>query len=132
MKPHSNTKRGGYMNVFLGRGNGRRVHRLVLEAFVGPCPEGLEACHSNGDPTDNRLENLRWGTHEDNHQDRVKHGTLNQGERAGGVKLTAEQVRNIRSLAARGVLQKDLAQRYGVTKQTVSKIVKGERWAHVV
>lgn len=39
------------------------VHRLVLESFVGPCPEGMEACHNNGNGFDNRLENLRWDTH---------------------------------------------------------------------
>ena len=36
------------------------IHRLVLEAFVGPCPHGCEADHINCDPHDNRLENLRW------------------------------------------------------------------------
>jgi len=43
-----------------------RVHRLVLEAFVGPCPHGCEACHRNNDPSDNRIENLRWDTKQSN------------------------------------------------------------------
>lgn len=51
------------------------VHRLVLLAFVGPCPEGMEACHINGDPADNRVENLRWDTRSENQRDRVRHGT---------------------------------------------------------
>lgn len=51
------------------------VHRLVLMAFVGPCPEGKEACHRNGDGSDNRLENLYWGTHAENCADMVIHGT---------------------------------------------------------
>jgi len=42
------------------------VHRLVLEAFVGPCPDGMECCHNDGDRTNNRLENLRWDTHKNN------------------------------------------------------------------
>jgi hypothetical protein len=42
------------------------VHRLVLESFVGPCPDGMEACHANGNGFDNRVENLRWDTHEEN------------------------------------------------------------------
>ena len=50
------------------------VHRLVLEAFVGPCPEGMEACHNNGVPDDNRVENLRWDTRSANRLDRVAHG----------------------------------------------------------
>ena len=51
------------------------LHRLVLEAFVGPCPEGMEGCHNNGDPSDNRLENLRWDTRSGNRYDSVRHGT---------------------------------------------------------
>lgn len=50
------------------------VHRLVLEAFVGPCPEGMEALHGNAIRNDNRLCNLRWDTKSENSQDRVRHG----------------------------------------------------------
>lgn len=51
-----------------------KVHRLVLEAFVGPAPSGLVCCHNNGDGTDNRLENLRWDTLSANSKDAVRHG----------------------------------------------------------
>lgn len=67
-----------YLRVLLRDADGRRkqwyVHRLVLFAFVGPCPEGLEGCHNNGDGSDNRLSNLRWDTQQSNRQD-----TLSQG-----------------------------------------------------
>lgn len=53
----------------------RYVHRLVLEAFVGPCPEGHEVCHNDGDPTNNHVSNLRYGTVSDNRYDSVRHGT---------------------------------------------------------
>lgn len=56
-------------------GKTRFVHHLVLEVFVGPMPEGKEACHRNGIRTDNRLENLYWGTRSENVQDAIKHGT---------------------------------------------------------
>ena len=73
LKPHH-----GYWRVELNR-NGKcacfRVHRLVLAAFVGPLPEGKEVCHNNGNPGDNRLENLRYGTKSENQRDRIKHGT---------------------------------------------------------
>jgi hypothetical protein len=44
--------------------------------FVGPAPEGMEGCHYNGDPTDNRLENLRWDTRKANVADAIRHGTF--------------------------------------------------------
>lgn len=52
-----------------------RMHTLVLVAFVGPRPPGLEACHLDGDCTNNRLSNLRWDTHLANEQDKSRHGT---------------------------------------------------------
>ena len=76
----------GHLIVTLCASDGSRkiakVHRLVLEAFVGPNPPGLECCHNNGDPSDNRVENLRWGTHRENMRDKIKHGT-NWGRFAG-------------------------------------------------
>ncbi len=51
-----------------------QVHRLVLEAFVGPRPAGMEGCHWNDIPTDNRLENLRWDTRSANVADSVRNG----------------------------------------------------------
>lgn len=53
----------------------RGLHRVVLESFVGPCPEGMEGCHGDGDPTNNRVENLRWDTHTGNLADMRVHGT---------------------------------------------------------
>ncbi|MCF8703308.1 NUMOD4 motif-containing HNH endonuclease [Corynebacterium pseudokroppenstedtii] len=50
------------------------VHRLVAEAFLGPCPEGMVVCHNNGNLADNRLSNLRYGTRSENMHDRVKRG----------------------------------------------------------
>lgn len=72
-------KHHGYRSVCLYRGDGKQtrrgVHRLVLTAFVGECPQDHEACHRNGDTSDNRLENLYWGTTSENRIDTVRHGT---------------------------------------------------------
>ncbi|WP_423203306.1 HNH endonuclease signature motif containing protein [Mycobacterium intracellulare] len=68
----------GYLvvSVYAGqRARQRYVHHLVLETFVGPRPPGQECRHLNGDRTDNRLCNLRWGTHSENQFDQVAHGT---------------------------------------------------------
>lgn len=72
----SASKSGGHLRVILwvrGEPISAQVHVLVLEAFVGPCPGGMECCHNNGNPKDNRIENLRWDTHKANMADRVKH-----------------------------------------------------------
>lgn len=66
----------GYHNVHLcyqGKRQKYKVHRLVLEAFVGPCPEGYQTRHLDGNPDNNHLENLCWGTAEDNSKDKVVH-----------------------------------------------------------
>ncbi|MCH9728406.1 MAG: NUMOD4 motif-containing HNH endonuclease [Actinomycetia bacterium] len=70
----------GHLIVCLNKSGQRRmwlVHRLVMLGFVGTCPEGHEVCHNNGEPADNRLANLRYGTQSDNSRDRVRHGTHN-------------------------------------------------------
>ena len=72
------SKRGGYPDVSLyaqGKRERRSVHALVAESFIGARPEGMEVCHNDGNPTNNHLDNLRYGTRSDNMLDRVRHGT---------------------------------------------------------
>lgn len=57
-----------------GTANQMYVHRLVLEAFVGPCPEGMEGLHWDDDQKNNHLSNLRWGTRSDNISDMKRNG----------------------------------------------------------
>lgn len=52
-----------------------KIHRVMCEAFYGPCPPGHEVRHLNGIKTDNRIENLRWGTGSENIRDTIRHGT---------------------------------------------------------
>lgn len=78
-----------YLTVGLPVGDRRhpkRIHRLVLTAFVGPCPVGMVCCHNNGDRHDNRLENLRWDTPASNVNDMRIHGTIASGDRSGSRK----------------------------------------------
>lgn len=66
---------GGYLYVRLYK-NGKRqrclVHRLMLEAFIGPCPEGYQTCHNNGDKENNLIPNIRWDTPYNNTQDKIR------------------------------------------------------------
>lgn len=122
----------GHLMVTLcrdGSRDRRRVHRLVLEAFVGPNPPGTEGCHNDGDPTNNRLENLRWDTVLANKADRERHGRTARGERHGRSKLTVAQVAELRRLRAAGATQTSLAERFGISQPHVSAICRGDFWS---
>jgi hypothetical protein len=117
----------GHLHVLIregGRGSRARklrVHHAVLLTYVGPRPDGHEGRHLNDDPTDNRVENLSWGTRLQNADDRRR----NRGF-AGTPTLTEAQVAAIRTdeRAARAV-----AVEYGVTHTTILRIRRGESWA---
>jgi hypothetical protein len=106
------------------------VHHLVLDAFVGPRKPGQECAHNNGNPTDNRIENLRWATKVENAADRKIHGTVadQSGEKNGNAKLTTKQVKEIKR-DRRSV--NEIAQDYGVSWQTIGDIKKGLKWKNV-
>ena len=106
-----------------------RIHKLVLEAFVGKKPQGMECCHNDGNPFNNHIDNLRWDTPKNNHADKVKHGTTNRGERCGTAKLTLDQVNAIRKDDR---LQRIIAEEYGVRQSLISRIKNGVRWQHDV
>lgn len=107
------------------------VHRLVLEAFVGPCPEGMEACHNDGDTTNNRLDNLRWDTRKGNHADRKKHGTTPTGEKNPGCKITADTVRLIRRWYTEGWTEREIREELRLSKAQVNKIINRKSWTHI-
>jgi len=113
------------------RSHPRTVHRLVLEAFVGPCPDGMEGCHNDGNPLNNALSNLRWDTRKANMADRGAHGRTHQGSRVSMSKLTEADVVAIRAAHEAGELNTDLAIRYNVSKLTISKIVNRRSWKHI-
>lgn len=132
LKPYRDRK--GYLAIKL-RVNGRKqtfkVHHLVLLAFVGPRPEGMECRHLDGNKTNNRPENLCWGTGTENVADRLRHGTTARGEHHGQARLTETNVIEIRKLLAQGMPQQAIASRFGVSRMTIWKIKMGICWAHV-
>lgn len=104
------------------------VASLVAAAFIGPRPEGLLVLHGDGDSTNNRAVNLRYGTHVDNMDDARSHGTLTQGEKQWLAKLTADEVKFIRVTNLSGAY---LAAQYGVTPACISAIRQRKNWKHV-
>lgn len=124
----------GYPMVTLfsdGKRMQRTVHSLVLECFVGPRPEGMDACHYDGTRDNNRLDNLRWDTREGNLQDMVRHGTVLRGERSPGSILTNDDVREIRKLSAIGAGYSELADMFGVSSTTIGSVVRRKTWKHI-
>lgn len=77
--------KSGHLRVVLKRPEGGRlqqyVHRLLLAAFVGPCPDGHECCHNDGNGSNNHVTNLRWDTASSNMYDKVKHGVHHHANR---------------------------------------------------
>jgi hypothetical protein len=124
----------GYPVVRFSRGGGEyvmgRVHRLVCTAFHGQPPfEGAQVAHNDGDPGNPRADNLRWATAKENAADTLIHGTRARGERQGLARLTEAQVREIRTFG--DCTQAELAMRYGVQREAIGKVLRGERWAHL-
>jgi len=90
LKPQRDS--GGYQKVALSRpGQVRRfrVHKLVAEAFIGPCPPGEEARHLNDVKDDNRAANLAYGTRRDNGRDAVENGVHRRPRRVRGAQVPA-------------------------------------------
>ncbi len=124
----------GYQHVMLrlnGQGVTRQVHRLVLEAFVGPCPPGMECCHfPDQNPTNNRLENLRWDTKSKNMREKINADQV-RGSRHPAAKLNESDIRAIHESNSLGESYASLGRRFKVSDTTISKIINRKKWAHV-
>jgi hypothetical protein len=105
------------------------VHQLVLMAFVGPKVGNQQCCHNNGNPKDNRVENLRWDDPKHNVADRLVHGTHQLGSKNHRAKLTEQQA--IEILLSKDRI-KDIAEKYSVSPSLVCNIKSGCRWPHLV
>jgi hypothetical protein len=127
-------RRCGYLYVDLKRAGGRvnkRVNVFIIETFVGPAPPGMECRHENGDRTDNRLENLLWGTRTDNMLDAIGHGTIARGSRHHSAKLDERDIPLIRAYQPGVDSLSILARIYGVSTSVISEIITGKAWKHV-
>lgn len=108
-----------------------RTHVLVLTMFVGPCPDGREGLHWDGDKTNNDVSNLRWGTRSENMKDAVRQGSHVRPLSSGRREMTPEQVRSIPGLRRRGLTQEQVGKLLGVSQTNISSIERGKTWGHL-
>lgn len=113
------TVKSGHQSVVIGRKYGSaQIHRLVLQEFLGPCPLDMEVRHWDGNPGNNRLDNLVYGTRKENILDVYD---THEAWR----KLSAAQVREIRQMLAEGIRGARIAEKFGISQTTVSSIKLG-------
>jgi hypothetical protein len=126
--------RSGYPSVNLCVANKPQsccVHSLVLEAFRGPRPPGLEGCHDDGCRGNSALSNLRWDTKLANEQDKVDHGHSPKGEKNLLAKLREPDIRRAFALRAEGKSFRQIAGLLGCTRANVGYIINRKTWSHV-
>ena len=104
------------------------IHRLVLLAFVGPCSDGMQGRHLDGNASNNNLVNLKWGSPAENAADKLTHGTQPMGRHTYNAKLTEEDVCKIRSMNG---LYQDIGVAFGVSASLVGAIKRREKWRHI-
>lgn len=131
--PSKNPAYGSYRRISLSVSTIRKahfVHRLVAEAFIGPCPAGQEVNHKNGIRDDNRPENLEYVSRSEN----LLHSFANLkpdklfGTRCRFAKLKAVDIPRIKLLRSWGLTYKDIAADFGVSLQAIHYICAGKHW----
>lgn len=123
--------RNGYLSVRLSKDNRlhhKSLHRLIYETYKGSIPFGYHIDHINGIRTDNRLDNLRIVTPEENNKNRLK---LRRGIEVNTAKLTEEEVMEIRKAKSKGVNSYQLAKKFNVGRSTINRIALGITWKHL-
>ncbi len=106
----------------------KSIHRMVVEAFVGTIPDGMQINHIDGNKQNNHLDNLEICTGSQNQLHR--HRVLRQhiGEKHPRAKLKEVDIHCIRGMAADGMSQQCIADRYSVDRTAISLILRGKNW----
>lgn len=134
LKPQINNS--GYLIVVLhkdGKPYAKLVHRIVMEAFVGPCQEDIWVNHRDGDKTNNFLSNLEYTTISYNHRHAYKTGLRSKvGVNHHMASFIEADISIIRKRFKDGEKQKVIAADYNVSREAISHIVNRRTWAHIV
>lgn len=128
------TMSGGYPKVNIYNENGAwsaHIHKLLMFVFVGPRPDGLEVHHKDDNPQNCHLDNLCYGTKKENQIDAIRNGKYLTGENCHAAKRTDDEIRDVRRLAAEGMPYQEIAERFGMGRNYVCKIVTRKIWKHL-
>lgn len=125
----------GYRTVIFTKFNKDQrflVHRLVTLAFIGPCPEGRQVNHKDGDKLNNAASNLEYVTPRENVAHAYATGlTRNRGEDHHHARFTVEDVLDIRRRVAQGEPQRSLARFHNASPAAINEIINRATWKHV-
>ncbi len=114
------------------RATAEGIHRLVAFAFLSPpTPAQDRVRHLDGDPTNNVVGNLVWGTQKENCADAIRHGRTLKGLKNPQAKMTPKRVLLSRMLQREGVSDGIIGTLFGVTSETIRRACNGEQWGHV-
>lgn len=113
------------------------AHRISYEFFNAPIHKGMCVCHRCDNPSCVNPHHLFEGTRSDNMQDASRKGRLDvdrggKGTENSNVKLTDDDVREIRRLHSEGWSGARLGRKFGVIKENIYHIVKGRAWRHLL
>jgi hypothetical protein len=125
------TDKDGYGTIAPTHGTLKKAHRVAYEMMIGPIPDAMGVLHTCDNPSCCNPLHLFIGTQADNDRDRDQKGRTQRGERHGNAKLTADAVRQIRTLRADGASQQGIADRFGVHQTAISSVLSGRTWGHV-
>ncbi len=131
-KPYKNRDGRLYVSLYNdGLQTTFSVHRLVLEAFVGPRPKGMEACHfPDPSPLNNTLKNLRWDTPSNNQKDRIVHGTYQYGEKNRLSKLNDVMIAEMQALREQGLSYAKIGRMYSVCAQAAWNAINNKTYQY--
>lgn len=121
-----------------GSSKRRYIHTIVLETFVEARPQGMECRHLDGNPENNKIENLKWGSKSENTRDSVKHGThwlsknIQKGSMCKWAKLNEFKVRVIKKLLIENNLNiKEISEIFRVSNTSIYDILMNRTWKHI-
>lgn len=126
LQPGMGTNGRPYVNLWDGkRGHVRYIHKLVAEAFLGPCPDGMIVSHLDDNPLNNVYTNLIYETQADN---LARRNFRDDGFHNSRAVLKPGDPEKIKEFRAEGLTHQQIADKFGVSRVTISRVLNGKRY----